>query len=1767
VISVIGKDIVFEGGGRHIIYIRFTVGCWTAKTVAKPLLSKKLNWEDVNISLTLPKQRLHSDEVRVELFDENELRQDICVGMATSPLSVLMQKNAGDPVALDFDIKDRFNVHSGNLSITFIVDHRDDLTAESCGDSVREHNRVKLSEETGKSNSTVRTVNIGVSVGDPLSDKHPSLVESQTSFATLVDDLRGDGADHVKRLIGDIHVEEVLKLGHRVVINSMKKLPNFKIANKFLETKAKLHYHDVNNFVDETQELYVLIEREIKLKLQEIAKKKEDSSTKYQTMLNKNADILEEVKKINAKVAEVRDPVEPPKEPVFEPFPDLPYVPELPKTTGLDSKGKKKKDMKGSDIKKLAAAALAGELDQKPWDFGERWPNNSQMTTLKKAADTRNKEMDEERAKEQAARDRAMEFFTSAMQKWEIEDRARRNEYERMKKESRRIYLKLDCVNERQAIMHKEVAGYEEEAAVWTRFLDFHMQSKERVAVMRAKQHMENERQKSVMKNMTKKLLALLDARRRAYNLPLTALNEVEYQEFCEKADIALRTLRFEILDCKQQLIAEGVRLRNTYDEEICCLKSELSRTRMLREVLKQKNCIDQIVDRHKYEAYNLLEDMEKLKLVEADKDDRGVDDTIDDMGERYKIDKVWSSPEITKTKKMVDLIMGKINLTQGMKDSAAMSQQCLFEVMSVKWAVEFAPVRDSWCENSDYERSQKYLYDMVQWLALQREKLAEREQEFELVKERAKIELLAVQDYMKVSRECHDTDTTLITESSSKVIDVVREQMVKRDAEYKKHILSLEENITNLSRECHEVREEKYKQALNFNSKVESLLSLVATLQTTLEHQSAVMEMVKEERDEVVLKTRLASDRLRYQLRLERKHCANLLFIIHAQRAVVQRLNLSITQGQDLLAEKEKQWKAERRELRLKIWEQMFAFARLNTDVDDLFEFFACRVANLSGARKSINDRLRENGAALVFSAMCRSPRQLIRKYASRALAGIGWDGYVETRVIMWDCMMQWKVYKDRILAEDNSRFDHVQEHFVETGSTAALANFEPPPPQETEFQPAPNASLRTIIKQKRQWALRAQRRREGPNLENMRKINMVDGIIPTLISLCNEDGKVDWEIVRNASLAISVASYEEANLNEMVDNSSCINLVTRLCRDDDAEIKTHGAVILANMCHENEHAQIMFGQEGAIRVLLDMCASSIPDTIEAATAALTNLTCLCDPNCLKFLEEGGVEEMVKLLTSVRSENFMDTDQNDEVQSNASEILANISRFDCDLTIQHFNGNVIDVLILACASVNSMVRKHCPLILGNISQSEWCRSEIGKRGGIEALFLALEDKDRAIQANVLWALCNLMWHPPNQERAGRFIAEIIPFLTFPWLPVQTNACILIANVLYYNNPNRVRFLEFEGSMELLVDLVRKNSDWAVTEACLRALLSVSYIDAASLWLGTDGDCVELFVEYLQPHVIPTQSFCSRYALEIINNMCVHHTVRRKILDTGGTDSVVAMLAHEDVNVQETALQVIGLLEDVTPPEVLAKAKKDMGIERMVTLTSDKDPLVRAVAAESVGEEVWRDPNKQKVVNELGGVESLLAICKNPTENLTSVLPALWSLRNCLHNNPTGQMQFRECDGCMIVMRVLNRCLTGEFTDQSEKVFESCLACLFAAIHSHERNSRRLLQVGLDMLMDLAEGRLADSVGASKEVRKGLSAVGVVALAKSILSALGPYNYVVCKNCHKRQNLCGTHCISCGYLFFVDMSMDGMDGKGKEGSAKYDKRKVRKPFK
>ena len=167
---------------------------------------------------------------------------------------------------------------------------------------------------------------------------------------------------------------------------------------------------------------------------------------------------------------------------------------------------------------------------------------------------------------------------------------------------------------------------------------------------------------------------------------------------------------------------------------------------------------------------------------------------------------------------------------------------------------------------------------------------------------------------------------------------------------------------------------------------------------------------------------------------------------------------------------------------------------------MDFLFEFFAARLANLAGSRKAINEAMARNGASHVLAALCKSPRPLIRKHAARALGGFGWNGYVETRVLMWDCANSWKIFKALVIEKEKTFYEKGLRKFEVEGDTDVLLSIDG---HVDEFVAPANTSLRSIIKQRRQWALRATRRNEGPNVTNQRLLNVRDGVIPALLHL----------------------------------------------------------------------------------------------------------------------------------------------------------------------------------------------------------------------------------------------------------------------------------------------------------------------------------------------------------------------------------------------------------------------------------------------------------------------------------------------------------------------------------------------------------------------------------------------------------------------------------------------------------------------------------------
>lgn len=145
--------------------------------------------------------------------------------------------------------------------------------------------------------------------------------------------------------------------------------------------------------------------------------------------------------------------------------------------------------------------------------------------------------------------------------------------------------------------------------------------------------------------------------------------------------------------------------------------------------------------------------------------------------------------------------------------------------------------------------------------------------------------------------------------------------------------------------------------------------------------------------------------------------------------------------------------------------------------------------------------------------------------------------------------------------------------------------------------------------------------------------------------VRLCQD--KHDWEVVRAASAALSVAAYHDANADRMgVAAPNLIPVVVSLFSHNDAEIQAHAATTLANLAHGSPSYQGQAGDAGAIEALLNVCRGRAGCELEspfgaAGTDAEQNDS-NTDPTSLCRNQEGNDDDNNNLARGVESKEML---------------------------------------------------------------------------------------------------------------------------------------------------------------------------------------------------------------------------------------------------------------------------------------------------------------------------------------------------------------------------------------------------------------------------------------------------------------------------------------------------------------------------------------------
>jgi hypothetical protein len=131
----------------------------------------------------------------------------------------------------------------------------------------------------------------------------------------------------------------------------------------------------------------------------------------------------------------------------------------------------------------------------------------------------------------------------------------------------------------------------------------------------------------------------------------------------------------------------------------------------------------------------------------------------------------------------------------------------------------------------------------------------------------------------------------------------------------------------------------------------------------------------------------------------------------------------------------------------------------------------------------------------------------------------------------------------------------------------------------------------------------------------------------------------------------------------------------------------------------------------------------------------------------------------------------------------------------------------------------------------------------------------------------------------------------------------------------------------FFRSTEFLLNIIRNKTNKSIVESSLRALLSLTYVDIVSLWLGNENDTnndnnnnnninndnnnyIALLISFLR---IPFYSRDSlRTSLEVLCNLCVHVSNKTLILKYHGIEALVSLQCDDDGYIRDLSFQILG---------------------------------------------------------------------------------------------------------------------------------------------------------------------------------------------------------------------------------------------------------------
>ncbi|CAM9262946.1 unnamed protein product, partial [Ectocarpus fasciculatus] len=540
-----------------------------------------------------------------------------------------------------------------------------------------------------------------------------------------------------------------------------------------------------------------------------------------------------------------------------------------------------------------------------------------------------------------------------------------------------------------------------------------------------AKQIAEEARAHDWLLRLQVELSDALEDKEALERLPDAALNRLDTLRWEERRAGKMIECRRRVAELRESLVEEGRRRRQLYEERKWAAQSESRRVLAERAAVGEKEGMIRLLVKVGHATLVAQRSTVEARKKEAaeDKDGVGTEGTVS-PGEVYSAHRDWVSEEFQEAAKEQKGWEEKLAEMVRIRELARRRETTVGElVLGAARGALPPPHPDQWLPKAEKQRHEDEVRLLLGRHA--RELRVEREAvESSCVRVREATRDVAILNAKLAAIEgWRDHEILTLRTAGREAVDSLKGLLEKQRKESAARIDKLEQALSELRKEYNEVRAELTARIEQLNRGRSNTEAWVKALRHDLAQERAQREAAEDRLAIVTDRARVLSEKLRTELRAERMHSLRLELWIAALHDEIRFHIKTQEEMRRLLALERIEHERQKREERHKVWRHRTSIRLLCTSVDSLFLFFAQRLANLAGSRRTHNDALRANGAVEVLAAVCRGPRKDLRRLAARALGALGWNGHTEARVLAWDIYRHWDLWVQSCCPAEEAR------------------------------------------------------------------------------------------------------------------------------------------------------------------------------------------------------------------------------------------------------------------------------------------------------------------------------------------------------------------------------------------------------------------------------------------------------------------------------------------------------------------------------------------------------------------------------------------------------------------------------------------------------------------------------------------------------------------------------------------------------------------------